>query len=251
MAWTQTNVTFENLTFDANNNLNVTHNMPNIIFMRGCTNLSFINVCGKFMNANYSGWDDHLCNNLVFNGCSAYVGGSWNPPIFLGTSTQVFIENCNFYGAYNNITYVDEWGTTGFDMTGCTFQDSNINNPTNGWGEGRLMSGNDLWAHSRYTYFQNTSNGCSVSPSDSNQNTGEQYMWEGNNIDLWQANPTSATSTTVTFANLTGAPLSSYAGCEACIVSGTGHERTRGRSSVRAAKPSPPPRGTSCRTPPA
>ena len=52
-------------------------------------------------------------------------------------------------------------------------------------------------------------------------------MWEGNNEPLWQASPTSATSTTVTFANLTSAPLTNYATEEAVIVSGTGMGQNR------------------------
>ena len=56
----QTNVCLQNMTSDANNNLNVTHNMPNPIFMRGQTNFNIIGCAVKFMNANYAGLDLEL-----------------------------------------------------------------------------------------------------------------------------------------------------------------------------------------------
>ena len=47
-------------------------------------------------------------------------------------------------------------------------------------------------------------------------------MWEGNNVNSYQANPTSATTSAVTFSNLTAAPEASYMGDEVVIIAGTG-----------------------------
>ena len=74
------------LTFDANNNLNVWHNMPTLISMRSNTELRFINCVLKFINPNYAGIDVHGCNYCYFTGCTFDCGGSGNPPIFLGTA---------------------------------------------------------------------------------------------------------------------------------------------------------------------
>ena len=210
------------MTFDANNNMNVNHNMPNIDLGAQVYRHLHHQRRLKFINPNYAGLDFHGSNNIYLTNCNFYAGGSWIHPIFLGTATQIFFDHCNFYGAYDNITFIDEWGTTGLSITNCTAQDYD-NTQTWGWAIGRFLSGNDLWNHSRYTYLgSNTTHQLTVRPGCSEQNCGEQIMWEGNNVRSVQATPTSATSTTVTFANLGSAPLANYATEEAVIVSGTG-----------------------------
>ncbi len=107
-------------------------------------------------------------------------------------------------------------------MTHCTGQDYDNSDPNNGagWAQGRFFHGNEVFQASRNIYLgDNTSYNLEVrSGYTQNQNTGEQFMWEGEFTEF--ANTvTAATSTTATFGTASRSDLTNM---EACIVLGAG-----------------------------
>jgi hypothetical protein len=150
---------------------------------------------------------------------------------FLGNATQVFIEGCNYYGSDDANSLWEEWGGAEISLVGCTAQDYD-NTRADGWAQGRFFIGNGIWGSSRNLYLgDNVSHDLTVRPEHGNQNTGEQFMWEGNST-LYRGTPISASATTVTFSNLTTNSLAlSSILQEAVVVKGAGlgqHRRVVG-----------------------
>ncbi len=181
-------------------------------------NIRFSNV-GFVTGSTLQALDLHGSSYIYLNNCNIT-----SYETFLGTASQVFFNGCNFYGCNDANTLVTEWGGSQISMINCTAQDvSNPNqNPNDGgagWAQGRFFDGNEVWGCSRDTYLgNNTTYNMAVRPGFSNQNTGEQLMWEGTNT-YFSGMVTSATATTATFST---APATGDTAYEACIVAGTG-----------------------------
>ena len=221
----QTNVEFNSMTLDANNNLNVWDGsgaLPTLIYMEGTGDLRFTHVAIKAMNQNYSGVNFDSSLGVHLTNCDIYGGGGWMAPMYVGSASQVFIDHCNFYGTYDSFTFIDEWGAHDLSVTNCTAQDYD-NTTETGWAIGRFLSGNGDGGTSVNTYIgNNTTNQMTVRPDCTEQNAGEQCMWEGN-VPFYRGSPTAATATTVTFNSLSGYPPNIPAGfCNAVIVAGKG-----------------------------
>jgi len=121
---------------------------------------------------------------------------------FLGTANQVFIESCNYYGSDDANSMWEVWGGSEIALINSTAQDYDNTKP-DGWAQGRFFIGNGIWGSIRNTYLgDNTTHDLTVRPEYGNQNTGEQFLWEGN-ITVYRGRPLAATATAVTFADLT------------------------------------------------
>jgi hypothetical protein len=209
------NVTFEDLTIDPNGEMNGYLNEP--VYMRFDSDIRFINVT---INAKgYGTADFHGSNRLSFENCDL-VGGVNG--VFFGSATQVFIDNCRVYGTNDVNTMLTWWGGDGMSCTNTTGQDYN-DAEADGWAQGRFIYGCTQWGSNRHIYIGNcATHELAVRPAYSQQNTGEQLLWE--NGTAYSGTPTSATTTTVTYGSSTfftnpGLPAGIY---DAVIVNGTG-----------------------------
>jgi hypothetical protein len=205
-----TNIEIRDLTIDTNGYYPAVSTYPPI-YLRFVTDLSLTNVAVKAKGT--SALDFHGCTNTALTNCDMTGQG-----VFLGSGTQFFLTGCNFYGTNDCFTLILEWGRKELAMVNCTGQDENTT-LDDGWGQGRFFTGNGAYGVSRNVYLgDNTSTDLTVRPGyTSNQNTGEQFMWEGN-ATKYRGTPTAATTSTVTFSTL----ATDYTGQEAIIVSGTG-----------------------------
>ena len=153
--------------------------------------MRFTNVALKSLGRHDGVADFNLSHGLYLTGCDLYAGDNGMPGTFLGASSQIFVDHCNFYGAYDVESMLYEWGAHDLSITNCTAQDYD-NTKDWGWCSGRFFSGNGIWGTSRNTYIgDNTTHQLAVRPGAQEQNAGEQIMWEGNNVPIFQGSPTS------------------------------------------------------------
>jgi hypothetical protein len=209
------NVAFQNMTIDANGNMNGCLNTP--IDMCFDTDVRFTNVT---INAKgYDIADFHGSNRVSFQNCTMIGGGSG---IFFGTATQVFINSCQIFGTNDANTLLTWWGGTDMSCTNTTAQDYDNTQP-DGWAQGRFLYGCDSWGSNRNIYVgNNTTLALAVRPGYSDQNAGEQILWE--NGTKYSGTPHFATPTTVNFgASSFFQDQALQASCyDAVIVNGTG-----------------------------
>ena len=206
------NVELRDMTFDSNTycgSLNI------LVRFRQANELRFTNVALKALT--FMPLDLQGSSYIYFNGCD--VTGMTS---FIGSGRQLFIDNCNYYGANDGNTMWEEWARSDISMTNCTAQDLNSSDINNGagWAKGRFFTGNGYWGPSRHTYLgDNTSYSLSVrNHSGVDANSGEQFMWEGNNTTFSDM-VASATATTATFYTTTTNYVNDL---EAVVVAGTG-----------------------------
>jgi polygalacturonase len=208
-------VVFDNLTIDANGNLNGYLTKP--VQLRFTTDLRFINT--TIQAKGYDIADFHGCLRLSFENCDL-IGG--NGGIFFGTASQVFVDHCRVYGTNDANTLLASWGGTGLSFTNSSGQDFD-NTKTDGWAQGRFIYGASNWGSNRNIYIGNcATHQMAVRPGFYNQNSGEQLLWE--NCTHYSCTPVSSTGTTVTFPGgtdllQTGVTNNSY---DAVIVAGAG-----------------------------
>jgi len=146
---------------------------------------------------------------------------------FSGNSQQVFFDNCTFKGINDANALLYVWNGSQVSVTNCTASDFNradIRANGNGWAQGRFMTGrggtdgaiSDLYFGNNTTVF------LFVQPTNTeNQNTGEQFMFEGLDTVL-RAQASGGTSNTVTLAS--GSVGSGYG---ISIVAGKGRGQSR------------------------
>ncbi len=203
------------MTIDANGNLNGYVGDP--VYLRFGSDLRFINVNIKAKG--YAIGDFHGSTRLSFQNCSLTGGGNG---IFFGSATQVFLNNCQVYGTNDVNTMLTFWGGDGVCCTNTTAQDYDNTQP-DGWAQGRFFYGSSQWGSNRDFYLGNcTTVALGVRPGYSDQNTGEQVLWESGT--KYAGTPTAATATAVSFS-----PGSSFTDpglttgiYDAAIVAGTG-----------------------------
>nr|GFD26495.1 hypothetical protein [Tanacetum cinerariifolium] len=121
---------------------------------------------------------------------------------------------------------LDSWGGNDISLTNSTCQDYNPVNPADstGWGKGRFYAGRGNFGSARGTYIgNNTSIDLAVRPIGADQNSGEQFMWEGYFTD-WTGIIVSSTATTTTLSNFSQPFASSH---YAIITRGTGVGQSR------------------------
>jgi hypothetical protein len=200
----------ENLTLNANNVA-----MADVMYGRFLTNMYFSGV--TFENSLTQDIDIHGDQLVTFDNCN-FIGCS----SFLGTASQLFFNDCNFYATNDAEQMLFSWGGDDISITNCTAQDLNDSNPNSGagWGQGRFFVGNNLWGSQSDTYIgNNTTIALGVRPTYVNQNAGEQLLWEWGSALLSGGTYVSSTANTITYTGLT---IPDDAGFNAIVVAGDG-----------------------------
>jgi polygalacturonase len=211
------NMEIRDMSFSGNGSYHGTHDDP--IYLRGSKELWINNVKFAFQGYNVLELQESLgvyINNCEFIGKTSY----------LGSASQLFINNCRFRLTNDAEMALDSWGGNGISLTNSTCQDFNPSNPADstGWGKGRFYAGRGNFGSARGTYIgNNTSIDLAVRPIQADQNSGEQFMWEGYFTD-WTGIIVSSTMTTTTLSNFSQPFASSH---YAIITRGTGVGQSR------------------------
>lgn len=206
------------ITFDTNNNFRAIHASP--FFLRGSSNVRVTNVVMSF--ANYDVMQLDNTTDMFFTNCT-FIGKI----SFLGKASQLFIDKSAFYLTNDTENALHSWAGTDISITNSTCQDydnSNVNNGA-GWGKGRFFCATGNFGSGGNTYIgHNSTYNLSVRESDAvDQNSGEQFLWEGFS-SLWSG---SITSSTASSTKLAGFSLSVNEPKIAVITKGRGLGQSR------------------------
>jgi polygalacturonase len=197
----------------------------NLLQIRGSSRVAFTRV--RFSQeedragADAAPLDAHLCDHVTLRGCDFLASGG----LFFGTSRQVFLEGCKFRGLNDNNAFVYVWGGSEVSVAQCSGADFRGTDPADGhgWAQGRFLSGSGLWGSCRHVYFgQNRTRNLTVRPGFGNQNTGEQFLFEGLDT-LIRGTPNSAGPDWVQFDGFTD----DYTGQILVVVRGAGQGQSR------------------------
>jgi len=210
MVWLNSNIQIEDLTLNTNN---IT-TLQDVVYGRFLTNIHLSDV--TFDN-NLTQDLDIDGDQLVFCDNCTLIGNS----SFLGTASQLFFNDDNFYAVNDAEQMLFSWGGDDISITNCTAQDLNDSNPNSGagWGQGRFFVANNNWGSQSDTYIaDNTTIALGVRPTYGDQNAGEQLLWESGSPLLAEGTYVGATANTVTYTGLS----SLGTGYNAIIVAGDG-----------------------------
>jgi hypothetical protein len=183
----------KDLTIDSNG-----QNLARLVFVRDSRDVRFTNV--RFLGPGVSTFDMHAARRISVKNSQVIGTDS-----FLGTGSQLFFDRVDFYGTADANTFLYSWGGKEISLTNSTAQDFNNQDTKSGagWAQGRFYTGTALWGTQSNIYIGNNKTfQLGVRPGFGNQNTGEQFMWEGCNT-TFIGSPTSVTPTTLTIKNLT------------------------------------------------
>ena len=211
------NMEIRDMSFSGNHNYHGTHDDP--IYLRGSKEVWINNV--YFFFQDYNVLELQECLGVYVTNCE-FVGKT----SYLGNGSQLFFNNCRFRLTNDAEMALDSWGGDGISLTNSTCQDYNPVNPADstGWGKGRFYAGRGNFGSARGTYIgNNTSIDLAVRPIGADQNSGEQFMWEGYFTD-WTGIIVSSTATTTTLSNFSRPFASSH---YAIITRGTGVGQSR------------------------
>ncbi len=197
----------------------------NLLNIRGSSRVLFDRVRftqeQDFTESDAAPIDLHLCDHVTLRGCDFRASGG----IFLGTSRQIFFEGCRFRGLNDIGAFIYLWGGRGISVTRCTAADFDNRdlNDGHGWAQGRFLSGLGKWGACRDVYFGgNQTRDLTVRPTHSEQNTGEQFLFEGMET-LIRGTPDSVGADSLTFNGFTD----DYTGQILVVVAGAGLGQTR------------------------
>jgi polygalacturonase len=211
------NVEIRDMAFDGNHNYRGTHDDP--IYLRGSKELWINNVQFSFQDYNVLQLQESY--GVYITACE-FIGKT----SYLGDGSQLFINNCHFWLTNDAEMALDSWGGNNISLTNSVCQDYNNSNPADstGWGKGRFYAGRGNFGSARGTYVgNNTSIDLAVRPIGADQNSGEQFLWEGYFTD-WTGAIVSSTATTTTLSGFSG----SFAGSHYAIITrGTGVGQSR------------------------
>ncbi|KAA5548768.1 Ig-like domain-containing protein [Adhaeribacter rhizoryzae] len=206
------------LGFDGNNNFRGTLDKP--IFLRGSTDIWITNA--RFAFAGYNVMDLHSCR-YVFLNKTEHIGIS----SFLGDCSQLFIDRNNIKMTNDSDMALHSWSGSGISMTRTTARDLDNSNLYSGagWGKGRVFTGNGTWGSNRNTYLgNNVTYDLTPRPAaDVDQNSGEQFLWEGN-LGQWAGYASSSTDITT---SVPGYSITAQNKLYAVIVKGKGIGQSR------------------------
>jgi hypothetical protein len=193
------------LTMDANNNYR--GKTENAIYLVASKNVWMNNVRLKCQN--YLVIDLHHAKYVYLNNVEMIGKNS-----FLGNCSQLFFNNCAYRLTNDTDMGLYSWGGTGISMTNSFGSDYDNSNPHDGagWGKGRFFTFMGAWGSSRNTYIgHTTTTDLTPRPYNTDQNSGEQYLFEGY-LGKWKGMPLSATANTITVSGYTdNVPLKYYA----------------------------------------
>lgn len=210
----QHDIEIKGLTLDANGNLNPKVNSDSVLYCAWdrSTNVRLEDVRIQTLVAGTGCAFLNNIDRLVLTNCQ-FVGGR----VFLFNGNQHAVTGCSFYGANDSDTAICLRGTSNVSVTGCYAADYKGDSST-GQGLGRFIAGNGDYGTQVNIYIgDNTTVNCGPRTGATDQNSGEQIMCEGN-WTQYEATPTSATGTTITFSNL----AKNYVGQVAVINRGKG-----------------------------
>jgi len=165
--------------------------------------------------------DLHLCDHITLRGCDIRASGG----IFIGTSRQMFFESCRFRGVNDIGAFIYMWGGAGISVNGCTAADFDNRNPNDGhgWAQGRFFAGTGTWGACREVYFGgNKTTDLTVRALNTEQNTGEQFLFEGMET-LIRGTPDTVGVDSVTFNGFTD----NYTGETLVVIAGAGLGQAR------------------------
>jgi hypothetical protein len=185
-------------------------NLTSGIAVTPCPSITNVSVVAHgYSDVNGTNWNHVLLANDDFVGTG----------VFFGSSSQVTITGCNFYATDSATAVIGIWSGSDISVTNNTAQDFNLSSPDLvDHGTGRFYWGTGYWGTQSDVYIgDNTTIHFAPPLNYSNQNSGEQIMWEGNN-GLQTDMATSATASTVTLASLDG----DHTGYEAVVTAGKG-----------------------------
>jgi hypothetical protein len=214
------NFTCEGMTFDTDGRFG--GNLGTLCFIRFVQEMRLIRV--RFTDIQepsrvLSAFDLHGGNGLYLTGCE-FVQSSES---FLGVSNRVLIDGCRFIGHRDANSLLSLWGGSKFSVTGCIARDYDTSSAT-GQCKGRFISGSGNWGITRDFYFGgNTTQ--DLTPRDDpsvDQNSGEQFMWEGLVTD-WRGAVASAGASDAVCPALDRNPI----GAVAVVVAGAGLGQSR------------------------
>lgn len=101
---------------------------------------------------------------------------------FLGGCSNLMIDSCDFYLTNDAEMALHLWNGKNVSMTNSTCRDldnSNIHNGS-GWGKGRFFHSAGNGGSTRHIYLENNRTyDLAVRPVGADQNSGEQFLWEG------------------------------------------------------------------------
>jgi len=169
---------------------------------------------------------------LTFRNCDFIMGRN----LSIGSSKQVVIDGCDFYGIYDNnaLVYANHANQVGvYNSTAQPYDNSDTTDGF-GWSKGRWITG----SHPNNLYFGNNNTHEMCPRYDSNygkynqpvdQNSGEQIMFEGL-YTKYRGQAIASTANTVGFADLS----SNYSGFTISVVGGTGLGQSRKITSFSA-----------------
>ena len=212
-----TDVEISNVSFDGNGSFNGVGSSA--ISLRGSKNLHINQV--EFIFNHYGILDIHDSRYVYIKNCD-FIGKE----SFLGNCSQLFIDSCNFKMTNDADLMLQTWGGNGISLTNSTCSDYDNSDPNNGsgWGKGRFFVGSGIWGSNRFTYLANNeTKDLTVRLNGPDLNSGEQFLWEGNET-LWTGRVASSTATSTS--------LNGYAGSDptlqmAVIVQGRGVGQVR------------------------
>ncbi|MBY0585955.1 hypothetical protein K2X85_02200 [bacterium] len=132
------------------------------------------------------------CTRITLQNCEFYG----KEPLFIDTSTQIFVDGCNFFLTNMGGAAVSHWGSEQTTLTNSTAQSLDTSDPNRiaNWGVRLFVN-----AHGgRYKYLaHNTTRNLGL-PTTISDNIGEQILWEGA-TSVFQGRPVSWTANTITF----------------------------------------------------
>jgi hypothetical protein len=101
---------------------------------------------------------------------------------FLGSCSNLLINKCDFYLTNDAEMALHSWNGRNISMTNSTCRDYDNSNPNDGsgWGKGRFFHSAGNGGSTRHTYLENNRTyDLGVRPIGADQNSGEQFLWEG------------------------------------------------------------------------
>jgi len=169
-----TNARFRNMSFKAMPG--TTGQMKSIIYMRGSVNVHFENCLIEAIPG-FERLDMSNSRNIYFDGDELILNGA-----FFSNAKQFFFRNTICKAILDANVMLEFWGCNGVSVTGCLAKDKDSSNK--GQSIGRFFYGNNIWGSNINIYLANntTQNLAPRKSPEVDQNSGEQFLWEGTNI---------------------------------------------------------------------